>query len=94
MPLGDGELVADAGIRGSSSYELTDIATLVFFYQPSYTKTDLSLTYRGADDAWNVGVFVENLENNLVLTSAAFGQFDGVSFADPRQFGIRVGASF
>lgn len=94
VPVGDGELVADAGIRGSSSYDLTDLATFAYFQQPSYTKTDLSLTYNAADDAFYVGVFVENLENDLILTSAAAGTFDAATFADPRTVGVRAGVHF
>jgi len=93
-PVGDGEVVFDAGVRFSSMYELTDLGTYTYFFQPSYTKTDLSVTYRAPSDTWYFGVYVENLENNLVLTSAAAGQFDSASVADPRVVGVRLGASF
>ena len=94
IPIGDAELVADAGIRGSSSYELTDLANFAYFYQPSFTKTDMSLTYNGADDAFYLGVYVENLENELVLTGVGAGAFPNASFADPRTYGVRAGMRF
>ena len=93
-PMGAGDLVFDASIRGSSMYELTDLASLAYFYQPSYTKTDLSISYIWPDKAYSIGVYVENLENNLVLTDAAAGQFDNAAFADPRVFGVRAGVRF
>lgn len=93
-PIGDGELVIDAGIRGSSAFELTDLAAFAYFFQPSYTKTDISITYTWPNDAYYLGVYVENLEDNLVLTGAGAGQFDSATFADPRVIGVRLGASF
>jgi iron complex outermembrane recepter protein len=94
LPIGDGKLVADASIRFRSGYDLTDLANYAYFFQPSHTKTDLSLTYDGADKRYYVGVFVENLENKLVVTSATTGGFGSVTFGDPRSFGVRAGFKF
>jgi iron complex outermembrane recepter protein len=94
LPIGEGKLVADASIRARSSYELTDLANYAYFQQPAYTKTDLSLTYTAPEDRFYVGVFVENLENNLIVTSASTGGFGNVTFSDPRTFGARAGFKF
>jgi iron complex outermembrane recepter protein len=92
--IGEGKLVADASIRGRSEYDLTDLANYAYFYQPAHSKTDLSLTYVAPDDHFHVGVFVENLENNLVVTSASTGGFGSVTFSDPRTYGVRAGFKF
>jgi iron complex outermembrane recepter protein len=94
LPVGEGKVVADASIRARSQYDLTDLANYAYFYQPAHTKTDLSLTYNAPSDRFQVGVFVENLENNLVATTAGTGGFGTVTFSDPRTYGIRAGFKF
>jgi iron complex outermembrane receptor protein len=92
-----GSVVANARTRFSSRYYLTDIANLIDYYQPSYTKTDASLTYSAPGDRYYIGAYVENIENKIVLTGAGFGNFglDGTAaFADPRRYGIRAGVRF
>jgi iron complex outermembrane recepter protein len=93
-PVGEGEIELDGGIRFSSMFELTDLSNFAYFYQPSYTRTDLSVTYRAAESAWYLGAFVQNLEDNLVLTGATAGADPSASFGDPRQIGVRFGISF
>lgn len=93
-PIGEGKLVADASIRSRSSYDLTDLANYAYFYQPAHTKTDLSLTYTAPEDRFFIGAFVENLENDLVATSASTGLFGSVTFSDPRTYGVRAGVKF
>jgi iron complex outermembrane recepter protein len=94
LPIGEGKLVADASVRSRSRYDLTDLANYAYFFQPAHTKTDLSLTYNAPDDRFYVGAFVENLENELVVTSATTGGFGSVTFSDPRTFGVRAGFKF
>jgi len=59
------------------------------------------LRYSGADDAWFVEGFVQNIEDNNVLYSVSTGTFiigSGPSFKGvfgaPRTYGIRIGAQF
>ena len=90
-------MVFDAGTRFSSSYALTDIGNLIDYRQPSYTKTDASIRYNAPNDAWYVAAYIENIEDEIVLTSAGYGNtgFDGTAvFADPRTFGVRAGFEF
>jgi iron complex outermembrane recepter protein len=70
------------------------LANYAYFYQPAHTKSDVSLTYNAAGDRFQIGVFAENLENNLVVTSASTGGFGSVTFSDPRTYGIRAGFKF
>ncbi len=94
VPVGEGKVVADASLRSRSRYDLTDLAQYAYFFQPAHTKTDLSLTYSAPEDRFYVGAFVENLENDLVVTSATTGGFGSVTFSDPRTYGIRAGFKF
>jgi iron complex outermembrane recepter protein len=94
LPIGEGKLVADGSVRFRSQYDLTDLANYAYFFQPAHTKTDLSLTYRAPGDRFYVGAFVENLENDLVVTSASTGGFGSVTFSDPRTFGVHAGFKF
>lgn len=94
IPVGDGKVVLDAQTAARGQYEITDLANFVYFAQPGYSKTDASITYNAPDDRFYVAGFVENLENNLVITGAGVGAFGSVTFSDPRTYGVRVGAKF
>ena len=66
------------------------------YLQKAYTKTELRLTYRAADDGLTVQAFVENLENKATIgrvTVASGGGFSG-SYAAPRTWGIKAGYKF
>ncbi|NBC35446.1 TonB-dependent receptor [Novosphingobium sp. FSY-8] len=94
MPVGDGRLVLSGQTRFSSRYEMADMATYAYFYQPAYTKSDLSLTYTAPKDRYFVSAYIHNIENNVVVTNATAGFFGLVSFGDPQVFGARVGVKF
>lgn len=94
IPLGEGKVVIDAQTASRSQYEVTDLAAFAYFFQPGYTKTDASITYNAPDDRFYVAGFVENLENNLVVTTAVTGVLGFVNIADPRIFGVRAGMKF
>lgn len=94
---GGANIVFDAGTRFSSSYALTDLANLIDYRQPSFTKTDVSIRFNAANDAFYVGAYINNIEDEIVLTSAGYGSTgpDGTAvFADPRTFGVRAGFEF
>ncbi len=66
------------------------------YLQKAYTKTELRLTFRSADDGLSVQGFVENLENKATIgrvTVASGGGFSG-SYAAPRTWGVKVGYKF
>lgn len=94
VPVGEGKISLDAQTSVRSKYEVTDLANFVYFQQPGYTKTDASITYNAPNDRFYIAAFAENLENNLVVTSAGVGAFGSVTFSDPRTFGIRAGFKY
>ena len=66
-----------------------------------FSKTDLRLRYSGAEGSWFAEGFVQNIEDNNVLSSVSTGTFiigSGPSFKGvfgaPRTYGIRIGAQF
>ncbi len=101
FPLADGSEVS-AGFRtfASTKYKLLSSALRAQFTQPSYTNTDLNITYTAAEDRWYAQGFVRNVENKVTLSSAnAFGPSatsnDGLAtFGDPRTYGVAFGAKF
>ncbi len=66
-----------------------------------FTKTDVRLRYSDVAEAWFVEGFVQNIEDNNILSSVSTGtfiigvgpSFKGV-FGAPRTYGVRVGAKF
>ncbi|HZR36884.1 MAG TPA: TonB-dependent receptor [Nevskia sp.] len=64
--------------------------------QTSYTRTDLALRYTAASPKpWWVDLFVQNVEDGKVKTSAqnSFGPWQA-QYLPPRTFGVNVGADF
>ncbi len=91
---GSGNIQASVRTRMSASYRLAALAQLIQFRQPSYTKTDLSLTYNASDSRWYVQAFAKNLENNVLVTTAAAGANGTLQLDDPRTYGVRAGIKF
>ena len=63
---------------------------------PSFTKTDLRLSYTTADERFGIEGFVENIENEIVLQRVTYGG-DGIEqavFGYPRNWGVRLRAKF
>lgn len=101
MPLSNGgDIVLDANYRWSDSYKILNTNIVAQFEQPSFSKTDLTLTYNAPDDQWYVQAYVKNIEDELTIAStglsAQFPTFvDGtVNLADPRTSGLRFGVKF
>ncbi|NLR70579.1 TonB-dependent receptor [Novosphingobium sp. ERN07] len=94
IPVGEGKVVLDAQTSARGQYEVTDLANFVYFQQPGYSKTDASITYNAPNDRFYIAGFVENLEDNLVVTGAGVGAFGAINFSDPRTYGVRAGVKF
>lgn len=100
LPIGGGGLEFGVRTRISDSYQLISNAARTFFRQPSFTKTDLTLTYTAPNDRFYLQAYAKNLENAITLASATlsanFPSFtDGnAQFADPRTYGVRAGFKF
>jgi iron complex outermembrane recepter protein len=67
--------------------------------QPSYTKTNVVLSYFSSGNKWHVQAYGNNLENTAVIATAApaNSSSDGVPWVHlepPRTFGVRVGFNF
>jgi iron complex outermembrane recepter protein len=78
----------------SAEYKLAGLANLFQFRQPSYSKTDASITYSAAERRYYIQAFVKNLENKVVITTASPGANGAVQLGDPRTYGVRAGFKF
>ncbi len=69
-------------------------------YQASHSKTDVSLSYHAANEAWSAGVWVRNVGDQDVQAASAPGSlyFDpapGATYLEaPRTYGVRFTANF
>ncbi|MFT3975887.1 MAG: TonB-dependent receptor [Sphingomonas bacterium] len=89
-----GNVQLGARTRVSDGYELAALGTLNQFRVPSYSKTDLLLSYNAPSDRWYIQGYVKNIENSLVVTAAATGYSALITVADPRTYGVRAGFKF
>ncbi len=95
FPLGNGGKVeASARTRLSAAYYMQDLGLLSQYRQPSFTKTDLTLTYKAADDRYYIQGFVKNLENEITLAAASSGLAASATIEEPRTYGVRAGFKF
>ena len=91
---GDYELVAGARTRISDEYFLFYDGGVNFYRQPSFTQTDVTLTFNAPDRRWYVQGFAKNLENNVIINDLSSGAFQSVSVNEPRTYGVRGGFKF
>jgi len=61
-------------------------------YSPSFTKTDLNLTYYTSNNRWHINGYVYNLENSVSF-GAGLG-LAGAFIMPPRTYGMKVGYDF
>ncbi len=91
-------VTAYIGTRYSASYKLSNFAvvTPIQYTQPSFTRTDMNVTYTAPRDAWYLQAYARNLENRNVATGFAFSSLTGSNFslADPFTLGLRAGLKF
>lgn len=66
--------------------------------QDAYTRTDLSATYTSANGNWDIGVYINNLEDNRILTYANYLGDEIMIynwiFGAPRLFGAKISYRF
>jgi len=93
-----GTLVPSAQIYYSDDYSANgaNIAADPQSRQDSYTKTDLRLAWTPQNERLRVEIFVENLENEIVLARNTPGgrQILQASYLYPRNYGVKVGFKF
>ncbi|HEX7759382.1 MAG TPA: TonB-dependent receptor [Caulobacteraceae bacterium] len=65
-------------------------------HQPSYSLSNVYLTYDSPDRKWSVAAYVKNLENQPVLVNAQGGPagLEAADIGPPRTFGVQLTASF
>lgn len=94
---GGAELSVAVNSRWSDEYYILSSGLRENFRQPSFTKTDLTVTYNSADRDWYAQAFVKNIEDNITLSNVnPSNDFNTgtVSFADPRLVGVRFGYKY
>lgn len=89
-----GGVVAGVRTRMSDSYQLINLPSYNFYRQPSFTKTDATLTYNAPDNRWYLQGFVKNIEDANVVTTVVVGIVSSVQISDPRTYGVRAGFRF
>jgi iron complex outermembrane recepter protein len=95
IPLANGgRLVGKVLSNISSPYYIADLALLVQYKNPSYTKTDLTLTYNAPHNKWYVEAFAKNLEDTITLSNVGSGLIANATLGEPRTFGVRAGAKY
>jgi iron complex outermembrane receptor protein len=90
-------IAARVGTRWTDSYVLTGFTQPVQFEQPSFTKTDASLTYTAPGGRYTLGAFIRNIEDKVVLTSIGVNAplaNSTVNVSEPRTYGVRMGVRF
>jgi iron complex outermembrane receptor protein len=95
FPLANGGTIDASGrIRFSSQYYMQDLNILGQFHQPSFTKTDLTLTYKAPEDRLYLQLFAKNIENEITLAAASSGLGASATPEEPRTYGVRAGFKF
>ena len=61
-------------------------------YSPSFSKTDLNLTYYAANNRWHINGYIYNVENSVSF-GAGLG-LAGAFIMPPRTYGMKVGYDF
>ena len=93
IDLGDmGSLRPAVTVYISDDYRADD-APFFFADQDSFTKTDLSLTWRSLNEDWSVRAFVHNVEDEAVLLKATRfgGDVATTDYGPPRTWGVTLG---
>ena len=90
-----GTLTPEVQSYFNSGYILTDL-TPNFGNNPAFTKTDLRLTYQTEDEMIRVQGYVNNLEDEAIITRAVYTNQRAllVNYGPPREYGVQVGFRF
>lgn len=85
------ELVASVSTRYNSGYLLSNFGDNIRYAQPSFRKSDASLSWTSANGKINVQAYVKNIEDQITLETPIPGSF---YVGDPRTFGVRTSFTF
>jgi iron complex outermembrane receptor protein len=90
-----GDVVAAFHTKWTDKYALISTALRAQFWQPSYSATDLTLTYNAPGHKWYLQGYAKNIEDNVAVTSVSVsGRSGTANISDPRPYGVRFGAKF
>jgi iron complex outermembrane receptor protein len=90
------QIVAAASSYYSQSY-WASIDFVPGTSQDAYTRSDASVTYHAAGDHWNVGAWINNIEDKAVSGTAGvkiFAGTPGLQLRAPRTYGVRFGITY
>jgi iron complex outermembrane recepter protein len=92
---GAGTLTPEVQTYYNSGYILTDL-TPDYGKNDAYTKTDLRITWRSADGKVSVQGFVNNIEDEAIITRAVYTNHRAllVNYAPPRSYGLSASYRF
>jgi iron complex outermembrane receptor protein len=95
---GDSTIVAGVRSNIQSDTDLT-IGAPAFAHQKAYQITDLTLTYKAAEDRWSLSAYVNNVTNSQVFNNAqqSFNSGDRTWWGNilpPRTYGVRASVNF
>ena len=95
IDVGSGTLTPSAQVYYNAGFDNLDL-NLPIAKTPSYTKTDLRLTYVARGEHFTLQAYVENLEDKAVLNRTAIGANRSInaSYAMPRTYGVKAGFRF
>lgn len=95
VPLANGgEIIAGVRSKYSSSYNMLALSIYSRFVQPSYTQTEVNVTYNSPNKTYYVQAYGKNLENNLLVTAVGAGVNGTLQVSDPLMYGVRAGFKF
>jgi iron complex outermembrane recepter protein len=96
FPIGTMNLVLNGGTRIESS-RFTNVDFLPEQKQAAYMTSDASISLKGADNAWTLTGFVNNIEDETILgggSSRPILQTVYVTLRPPRTYGLRASIRF
>ena len=100
--LGSGASLTAVGQVHYESKQSLEYGNFAISNQPSFTRSNASITYGAPDGKWSAQAYVRNIENKNVLTLAVSNagtapnvvtNGDG-TLASPRTYGVRLAAKF
>ena len=86
-----GRIEMGGRVSWTSDYYLINIGNRYQFRQPSFTKTDVNVTYNAPHDRFYVQAFGRNLENNITIGGAGT---TAANIQEPRIYGVNLGVKF
>jgi iron complex outermembrane receptor protein len=96
LPLDSGASIAfNVRSKVSEHFFLGSASTVQQLREPSYTRSDASITFNAPEDRWYLQAYVHNIEDDVQMSAVTnIGGFLAVAPTDPRTYGVRAGVRF